>query len=134
MTGQQRPEPLAAPLANPHAQTLTPKAGRTELAAPRPQPTGEQMQRIFLGKADGSMHRMGDADTDAGGFGCADFCRGDGQRGESATGLRKGGLGGNAGGGGLFGKYRQLLLNGLERTDGLAELLALTGVVGGHVQ
>ncbi|MNP73122.1 hypothetical protein D3C76_1697910 [compost metagenome] len=80
------------------------------------------------------MHRMGKAGANTGRFCRADFCGRNGQRGESATGFHEGRLGGNPGCGGLFSEYRQLLLNGLEGTDGLTKLFAFTGIVGGHVQ
>ncbi|MCY1558722.1 hypothetical protein D9M68_956810 [compost metagenome] len=77
---------------------------------------------------------MGDACADACGFCGADFCRGNGQRREPRTGFREGRLGRDAGGGSLLSEHCKLLLNGLERTNCLAELLAFTGIVGGHVQ
>ncbi|MNS90039.1 hypothetical protein D3C72_1240730 [compost metagenome] len=134
MLGQQWPEPVAATLADLCAQALAPEAGRAKFAAPCPQPSAEQVKRVFLGEANGAVYRMGDAGADTRGVGGTDFRYGDGQCREPVVGLAKGCFSGNAGSGRLFGQYRQLLLDRLERPDGLAELLALSCIVGGHVQ
>ncbi|MNN96605.1 hypothetical protein D3C81_2156250 [compost metagenome] len=77
---------------------------------------------------------MGNAGTHAGSFCGADFCCGNGQPSKAVARLRKCRLSSDAGSSSLLGKHCQLLLNGLERADRFTELLALTGIAGGHVQ
>src|SRR5690606_16828333 len=116
------------------ADTLTPDAGRAELAAPGPQPAGKQMQRIFLSKADGTVHRMGNACSRARRLGATDLRSRDGQPRKCGIGLSKGSLGSDVRGCRLFGKYRKLLLDGLKCADWPPKLRTLGGVAGCHVQ
>src|SRR5690606_33161304 len=122
MPSDQRPIASTTCCADHLADALAPDAGRAELAAPGPQPAGKQMQRIFLGKADGTVHRMGNACASAGRLGTADLRSRTGQPTKCGIRLSKGCLGSAVRGCRLFGEHRKQLLNGLKCADWPPEL------------
>ncbi len=134
MPCKQRPVALATSGAGQLADTLAPQAGRTKLATPGPQATRQQVQRILLGKADGAVHRMGDTGADAGCLGGTDLCNSNTEGGQVSVRFDEGSLRSDTSGRRLLGEYRELLLDSLEGADRAAKLVALAGVVRGHVQ
>ncbi|MNJ49389.1 hypothetical protein D3C77_446150 [compost metagenome] len=108
-----------------------------EFIAPRPQAAGRKVQAVLLGKANRTMHLVRHRGRQAGGFARAYLGHGHIERqaaGAARLGLHhlagavQGHFGGGTGRADGAGHVCQLLLDGLEGADGLAELHPLVGV------
>ncbi len=110
------------------AQLAGPVALAAELRAPRPEPPRGEVERVLVGEADGAVDLMRDAGADAGRLAGADLGHGHVERGIAGVRGRERALGGDARRRGVAGEHGQLMLDGLEASDGPPELPPLRRV------
>jgi len=109
------------------AQQLRATAFGAGRHAPFVQAVGKDAEDVFLGDADGAVHRMRRGRTTRRRFAGAQLGGGRMQR----IGQQRGGAAharADGGGDGVLGQHGEFLLHGLELADGLAELAAVVGV------